>query len=229
MIQQLIELSNYLDKSGYNKESAFLNVIIKKAHFQPRSNLEAKRLNRIGRLIIKALRHRPEEINITLDGHGWVEVNTLLDALQKHNREITREQLEYLVTTSDKQRFAFDESGEKIRANQGHSIDVDLDYKQQTPPEYLFHGTNRESIRSIAETGVQKMERHDVHLSEDLETAIRVGGRRGKSIILRIQSGKMHEDGYTFYLSDNNVWLTDHVPIQYLDAHSNVLPNGRRS
>ena len=202
--------------------------IRKLSHFEPKSNREAKRLNRIGRLIIKALRHKPEELNITLDRQGWIQVSTLLDALEKKDKEITREQLEYLVTTSDKQRFAFDESGEKIRANQGHSVDVDLGYEPQTPPEYLYHGTNREAVADILESGVKRMERHHVHLSDDLETAIKVGRRRGKLIILRVDSGKMHEDGYTFRLSDNNVWLTDYIPIQYISTQPHTT-NDRRS
>jgi len=217
MLKELIKVANDLDNRGLVKEADKLDALIKLTHFEPSSNKEAKRLNRIGRFIIKVLRHKPEELGVSLGKQGWVEIDVLLDALRGRGKEITREQLEYLVAISDKQRFAIDESGEKIRANQGHSVDVDLGYESRVPPEYLYHGTNKESIRNILESGIQKMKRHAVHLSEDLETAIKVGGRRGRLLILRIQSGKMNEDGYTFQLSDNNVWLTDNVPIQYVE------------
>jgi len=221
MLEELIKIANELDKRGLKKEADELDRLIKEAHFNPDSNRKRKHLNQVGRFIIKALRHKPEELGITLDEQGWVEIDVLLDALRNKGHEITREELKYLVTTSDKQRFAVDELGEKIRANQGHSIDVDLGYESQAPPEYLYHGTNEESIEDILETGVQKMKRHAVHLSDDLDTAIKVGRRRGKLLILRVQSGKMYEDGYTFYLSDNNVWLTDNIPIQYIGVYSN--------
>ena len=220
MLKELIKIANELDIRGLLKEADRLDHLIKGAHFEPSSNRERKRLNRIGRFIIKALRHKPEELGITLDEQGWVEIDVLLGALRDRGQEITGGQLEHLVSTSDKQRFAVDESGEKIRANQGHSVDVDLGYESQAPPEYLYHGTNEESIQDILDTGVQKMKRHAVHLSEDLDTAIKVGERRGKLLILRIQSSKMYEDGLTFQLSDNNVWLTDNIPIKYIEISS---------
>jgi len=223
MLKNLIAMANELDQIGLIKEADELDRLIKEAHFEPSSKRKAKRLNRIGRLIIYALRHKPEELNITLDDQGWVGVNTLLDALKNKDKEITREELEYLVSTSDKQRFALDKSGERIRASQGHSISVNLGYKPKAPPKYLYHGTNEESFENILETGVQKMQRHHAHLSEDLDTAVSVGKRRGRFIILRIQSGKMQEDGYAFYLSDNNVWLTDNVPTQYISVYSNTV------
>jgi putative RNA 2'-phosphotransferase len=223
MLKELIKIANELDQRGLRKEADELDQLIKEVDFEPGSNRERKRLNRIGRFIIKALRHKPEELGITLDRQGWVEIDVLLDALRNKNQEITREELEYLVAISDKQRFAIDELGEKIRANQGHSIDVDLGYESQTPPEYLYHGTNEESIDDILETGVQRMKRHAVHLSDNLDTAIKVGRRRGKLLILRVESGKMYEDGYTFYLSDNNVWLTNHIPIQYIKVYPNSI------
>ena len=222
VVKKLIVLANELDSRGLIKEADVVDQLIIKAHFEPASNRKRKRLDRIGRLITYSLRHRPEELDITLDEQGWVEIDVLLEALHNKDKEITREELEYLIATSDKQRFAVDESGEKIRANQGHTVDVNLGYESQVPPEYLYHGTNEESVKDIMETGVQRMKRHAVHLSEDLGTAIKVGERRGRVLILRIQSGKMHEDGYVFQLSDNNVWLTDNIPIQYIEISSDA-------
>jgi putative RNA 2'-phosphotransferase len=162
------------------------------------------------------LRHQPERIGVQLDENGWIEVDTLLSAMAAHGKEVSREELDRLVLENDKQRFAFSEDGSRIRANQGHSVEVDLALQAQEPPESLFHGTVEKFLPAIFQEGLQKRERHHVHLSPSLETAIKVGRRRGKPIVLEIASGPMHRDGHAFFVSGNGVWLVDQVPPQYL-------------
>jgi len=162
------------------------------------------------------LRHEPETIGVSLNPNGWIEVEVLLEALASHGRPMSRADLERLVRESDKQRFAFSEDGERIRANQGHSVEVDLGLAPQTPPEILYHGTVDRFLDSILATGLRKGERHHVHLSADVETARKVGQRRGKPVILEVRSGDMHRAGQTFLLSGNGVWLVDHVPTQFI-------------
>lgn len=162
------------------------------------------------------LRHQPELIGITLDAAGWVSVKELLRACQAHGRAITLDELREVVSTNDKQRFALSEDGEMIRANQGHSVSVELGYSPATPPDVLYHGTIEKFLPSIRAGGLKKGERHHVHLSPDEETARRVGQRRGRPLILKVESGRMHRDGHTFFISTNGVWLTDHVPPAYL-------------
>lgn len=159
------------------------------------------------------LRHKPEKIGIKLDENGWADVSELLS---KMKNGITMEILEEIVVTNDKQRFAFNEDKTKIRANQGHSINVDLELKVLVPPNMLYHGTAERFIKSIMETGLDKRNRTHVHLSQNYDTAISVGSRYGKPVILKIDTKKMSEDGYIFYLSENNVWLTDSVPVKYI-------------
>ncbi len=171
----------------------------------------------ISRFLSLILRHKPEEIGIRLDAHGWVEVKTLLQALQKHGRTIDRQKLEEIVAENNKQRFAFDETGTRIRANQGHSVAIDLDLPASVPPDYLFHGTAESFISSIQKTGLQKQTRQHVHLSTNRDTATQVGSRHGKPCILVVRAGKMQEAGFQFYISDNGVWLTDHVPVEFID------------
>lgn len=164
------------------------------------------------------LRHQPELIGLKLDKNGWADVATLLALASARHKHITKDELETLVAESDKQRFAFNEDHTKIRANQGHSIQVDLELPTQTPPEFLYHGTVGRSVADIRANGIQKMSRQHVHLSLDKETAIKVGSRRGIPVILVIRSGDMHRDGIPFYLSANGVWLTDHVPPKYISV-----------
>lgn len=163
------------------------------------------------------LRHNPEKIGVALDAHGWIEVDVLLDALARHRHRLSRSELEHIVENNDKKRFAFSEDGLRIRANQGHSTEVDLALEPATPPEFLFHGTVEKFLDAIFAEGLKKGARHHVHLSPDRETATRVGQRRGKPVILEVAAGEMHRAGYTFFVSENGVWLTDHVRPQFLE------------
>ncbi|MDL5056237.1 RNA 2'-phosphotransferase [Geitlerinema calcuttense] len=173
-------------------------------------------LVKISKYLSKHLRHTPERLGLTLAPGGWVEVETLLSACASHQFPISRAELETVVTTSDKQRFAFNETKTRIRANQGHSVAVDLQLEPRTPPELLYHGTGEKSVPTILQSGLLKMSRHHVHLSENVETAQKVGMRHGKPVILAIDTVAMQEAGFSFYRSDNGVWLVDEVPPQYL-------------
>ena len=162
------------------------------------------------------LRHKPEEIGIQLDEAGWAEVEALLQGCEAKGYKMTAVELDEVVRTNPKRRFAFDDSQTRIRANQGHSVDVSLGYQEQVPPKHLFHGTVERFVYSIENEGIRKGERHHVHLSSDLETAKTVGSRRGSPLIFRVAAAAMAADGYRFYRSDNGVWLTEHVPPKYL-------------
>jgi len=175
------------------------------------------RLVKISKFLSLILRHKPEEIGITLNSSGWVPVADLLEACNKHTFPISMEELETVVATSDKKRFAFNEDHSMIRANQGHSVEVELGYQPQTPPDILYHGTATRFLSSIVEIGLIKGQRHHVHLSKEVETAIKVGQRHGKAVVLIVKSGQMHRDGHIFYLSENGVWLTDSVPPSYIE------------
>lgn len=181
---------------------------------------EKKETTRISKLLSLVLRHKPETIGIKLDDQGWTDVRHLLDKLNQTDMVITRETLQHVIETNTKKRFAFDETGDKIRANQGHSVEVDLGYQPQLPPAILYHGTNEKSLASILHTGLVKKDRHHVHLSADVETAIKVGQRHGKPIVLDVLAEQMSNEGHTFYLSDNSVWLTDHIPARFLRART---------
>ena len=162
------------------------------------------------------LRHAPEIIGIELDSAGWAQVNDLLLALNKSGEPITRSELEHIVATSAKQRFAFSSDRKRIRANQGHSVPVDLDLPAYAPPMHLFHGTTARFWQSIEKTGLHKAKRHHVHLHADRAVARKVGARRGKPIVLEIDTTAMSQAGHVFYRSENGVWLTDKVPPEYL-------------
>ena len=165
------------------------------------------------------LRHQPETIGIQLSPAGWIEVDKLLAAINRHPNSIRldRKSLEQLVESNDKRRFEFDEARTSIRARQGHSVDVDLGYQPVTPPETLLHGTPRRFVASIRETGLKKMNRHHVHLHTDLTTALAVGARRGDSVILSVRAGDMHRAGFEFFVTENGVWLTDSVPAEFIE------------
>jgi len=162
------------------------------------------------------LRHKPEEVGLTLGEEGWVDVNVLLTAIGKHGTILTFDELKEIVDTSDKKRFAFNSDFTNIRANQGHSVSVDITFKEGEPPEILYHGTPNKFIKQILIEGLKKMERHHVHLSADYITAIKVGERRGSCRVLSVDAAQMYKDGYKFYISENGVWLTDFVPADYL-------------
>jgi putative RNA 2'-phosphotransferase len=162
------------------------------------------------------LRHDPGSVGIKLDEAGWVGIDELLAALGSHGLRLRREQLDEVVQTNDKQRFIIE--GDRIRANQGHSVAVDLDLPPAPPPDVLFHGTPQRNVAPILERGLDKGGRHHVHLSPDVATAQKVGQRRGKAVVLRIDAAGMARDGYRFFVSDNGVWLTEHVPAGYIRA-----------
>ncbi|MBW3636455.1 MAG: RNA 2'-phosphotransferase [Armatimonadetes bacterium] len=167
----------------------------------------------------KHLRHAPQRIGLELGSGGWVEVETLLAAARKFGMELSRAQLEEVVAKNDKQRFAFDAAKTKIRANQGHSIEVDLELEAQIPPARLFHGTGAQNRDLLLREGLKKMRRHHVHLSSDVETARRVGARHGKPLIFAVDAARMIANGHVFYRSENGVWLTDEVAPSYLQVH----------
>lgn len=173
-------------------------------------------LKKISKRLSYHLRHQPEELGITLDSAGWVPVNTLLEALQKKGFQLQFKQLQEVVEQNDKKRFEFSPEGTQIRASQGHSVEVDLEYEEKEPPEVLYHGTAQHNKTVILQTGLKKMQRHHVHLSANLETASKVGTRHGKLLLLQVHSKQMHQDGHKFYCSTNHVWLTEEVPPKYL-------------
>jgi putative RNA 2'-phosphotransferase len=174
------------------------------------------RLVTVSKFISKYLRHEPEALGLVLEPGGWVFVDDLLEGAAEAGFSMSRAELEQVVAESDKQRFSFDEMGEKIRANQGHSTAVDLQLPDAVPPATLYHGTPEKFVALILAEGLKKMKRHDVHLSTDIAMTMKVGARRGKPVLLVIDSGRMAADGYTFRVSANGVWLTDHVPAKYL-------------
>ncbi len=163
------------------------------------------------------LRHQPDAIGLTLDENGWADVSELLLKINQSGRSLDLETLKTIVAENDKKRFAFSDDGTKIRASQGHSIEVDLGLIPTEPPEILFHGTAKHSIGSIFATGLKPGSRQHVHLSHTLETAIKVGSRHGTPAVLQVQAKKMHEAGHLFYVSANGVWLTDLVPIEFIE------------
>ena len=174
-------------------------------------------LTNLSRYMSLILRHKPEVIEITLDEHGWASVNDLICGIEKNNPGFNMDILEQIVRTDSKQRYSFNDDKSLIRANQGHSINVDVELKEKEPPEYLYHGTGEKYVKSINQGGLIPKSRLYVHLSKDIETAENVGKRHGKEVVYRINSGQMYRDGYKFYLSENGVWLTKEVPVKYLE------------
>ena len=161
------------------------------------------------------LRHKPETIGISLDEHGWANVEDLITGIAKDN-EFNMEILEEIVRRDEKQRYSFNEDKTLIRANQGHSIPVDVELEEWVPPEILWHGTGEKYVESIDREGLISKSRLYVHLSKDEDTAIKVGSRHGKPVIYNVKAKQMYDDGYKFYLSVNGVWLTKEVPVRYL-------------
>ena len=167
------------------------------------------------------LRHKPETIGISLDEHGWAEVDRLIAGIAK-TREFHMGLLEEIVRTDKKQRYSFNEDKTLIRANQGHSILVDVELQAVKPPEYLYHGTGQKYVESIERSGLMPKGRLYVHLSGDVDTAVKVGSRHGKAVVYRVSSGRMSRDGHVFYCSVNGVWLIKAVPVEYLEKEQRV-------
>ncbi|MEV7205670.1 MULTISPECIES: RNA 2'-phosphotransferase [unclassified Streptomyces] len=176
--------------------------------------MQQERSVKVSKYLSKHLRHQPERIGLALDEGGWVEIDTLIAAAAAHGFRVTHDELHHVVATNDKRRFAVD--GTRIRASQGHSIDVDLGLPPATPPPHLFHGTVARHLEAIRAEGLRPMNRHDVHLSPDRTTATRVGARRGRPVVLSVDAAAMHRDGHVFHVSANGVWLTKTVPSRYL-------------
>lgn len=176
-----------------------------------------KQLDKISKFLSFVLRHKPDAINLKLDIHGWAEISELIEKAS-FERPLTVELIKQVVATNSKQRFSLSEDGQRIRANQGHSIGVDLDLSPKIPPPVLYHGTATRFLSSILEKGLQSGQRHHVHLSADVETATIVGQRHGKPVVLQVASGEMHLQGFVFFLSENGVWLIDSVPTNYLSV-----------
>jgi putative RNA 2'-phosphotransferase len=168
---------------------------------------------KISKRLSYILRHAPDSVGLTLDENGWASVH---DLMSKFGRPLSIEDLKEVVETNEKKRFAFNDDLTKIRASQGHSIEIDLAYQPTTPPEFLFHGTATRFIESIKKDGLLKGSRHHVHLSLDETTARKVGARHGSPVILTLKSKEMYEAGYVFYVSENDVWLTEHVPTRFI-------------
>ena len=172
-----------------------------------------------GKYISFLLRHKPEAAGLSLDEHGWANVEELIACVSR-SRFLDRPFLDEIVALDNKQRYSFSADGTKIRVNQGHSRPVDVNLECKVPPEYLWHGTAVKYLDSILKTGLQRRTRLHVHLTCRYDTAVATGRRHGTPVVLRISSGAMHRDGYLFYLSANDVWLTEQVPVKYLEIHS---------
>ncbi|WP_137936155.1 RNA 2'-phosphotransferase [Chitinivorax sp. B] len=170
----------------------------------------------LSKFLSYVLRHDPGSIGLTLDEHGWADVNMLLSQANAAGQSITMDLLQQVIRDNDKQRFALSPDGKMIRANQGHSIKVNLALEDIEPPQQLFHGTATRFLETIRRQGLKPASRHDVHLSVDRETAVKVGSRHGTPAVLIIDSTSMYRDGYTFQCSANGVWLTQQVPAQYI-------------
>lgn len=173
-----------------------------------------KNLTKYSKFLSLILRHKPETINIRLDENGWANVDEIIQ--NSVSLKFTLELIETLVETNDKKRFQLSDDKKYIRANQGHSLQIDLKLKEQIPPDILLHGTSEKSLSLILEMGLNKMKRHHVHLTESIDVASNVGKRYGKLILLEVNSNQMQNDGYKFYKSENDVWLVDQVPSMYL-------------
>jgi len=164
------------------------------------------------------LRHQPDAIGLALDSEGWADIAALVAAAQADGRRIDRALIDEVVATNDKKRFALSADGLRIRAVQGHSsAQVDIRYAAIAPPDFLYHGTASRFLASINQKGLIAGARHHVHLSQDETTAMQVGARHGMPVVLKVQAGRMHAQGYAFHQADNGVWLTEHVPISFTE------------
>jgi putative RNA 2'-phosphotransferase len=172
--------------------------------------------SKISKYFSYILRHHPEEIGIKMDKQGWVLIKDLINKTKDFN--LTYEIVEKVVQTDNKNRYSISENKKRIRANQGHSVKVNLGLKEKKPPKVLYHGTAERFLKQILLEGLKSMNRHDVHLSENKKTAIEVGKRYGKPILLKIKSEEMHQEGISFCETDNNVWLTKYVKPKYIEV-----------
>lgn len=179
--------------------------------------MDSKELIKKGKFLSLVLRHKPEEIGIKLDNQGWVYVSELLDRLNSHNIKLSFDELKYIVESNNKKRYSFNDDFTKIRASQGHSLDLEIEFKEEIPPDFLYHGTAEKNFESIIKDGINKGKRHHVHLSSNIETAINVGSRHGKPIVLKVKSKQMYQEGIKFFISENNVWLTDFVSSEFIE------------
>jgi putative RNA 2'-phosphotransferase len=178
--------------------------------------MDNARLIKISKYLSKHLRHQPDRLGIKLAPGGWVDVNELLAACARNHFPISREELNEVVANNDKKRFSFDSTSSLIRANQGHSVEVDLQLEPVVPPDVLYHGTGHKPSSQFSKRGLSKISRHHVHLSRDIATAKVVGARHGKPVVFVVDAVGMYQAGYTFYCSDNGVWLVEYVPPEYL-------------
>jgi putative RNA 2'-phosphotransferase len=181
--------------------------------------IDQKEFTRISKFLSHVLRHKPQTVNLSLDENGWADTTELIEKMVNNGMQVNMPLLEQVVATNSKKRFSFNDDKTKIRANQGHSVTVDLQLIPVSPPPVLYHGTSEKSLAAILEAGLQKRNRHHVHLSADASTAVKVGSRHGKPVVLVVDAEKMHNAGFEFFLSDNNVWLTDNVPPVFLSSY----------
>ncbi len=179
-----------------------------------------KEIIKTSKYLSLVLRHEPELVGIELDQAGWAEVNELLRAMNEHGVPLTLDLLKHIVATSDKKRFAFSDDGLRIRASQGHSVEVDLQYEPKIPPDVLYHGTATQFLDSIRLNGLMRMERHDVHLSAETKVTLQVAQRYGKPVLLTIRAAEMHKAGHVFRQSANGVWLVKEVPPEFIEFPS---------
>lgn len=179
--------------------------------------MNQKELVKKGKFLALILRHNPGKIGLTLDSKGRVKINDLIKAMNQHGVSINRKMLDEIVETNNKKRYVID--GDYIYAAQGHSIEVEVELEEKVPPEKLYHGTTGRNLSSIFKTGIDPRGRNHVHLSVDMSTATTVGSRHGNPTVLIIDAMGMNNDGYKFYISKNNVWLTDFVPKEFITVH----------
>jgi len=182
----------------------------------------SRQLTNTSKFLSLVLRHKPEEIGLVLDINGWANIDELMIKTNVYGIQINLEFLKEIVSTNEKKRFSFNDDFTKIRANQGHSVEVDVELKEMFPPAMLYHGTATRFLSEIMQSGLNKMNRLHVHLTDNYSTALKTGERHGKAIVLEVDAKAMSERGIKFFISENKVWLVDHVPVQYLKSASEL-------
>lgn len=177
----------------------------------------SKQLNDISKFLSFVLRHEPQAIGLSLDSEGWADIDSLIAGANQTGKSLSRDLIQHVVNTSDKKRFSISEDGQRIRAAQGHSTNsVSISYPEKQPPEILYHGTAIRFLESILKEGLKPGERQYVHLSEDEQTAVTVGKRYGKPVVLKIEALRMHQQGFKFFQAENGVWLVNQIPVDFL-------------